>query len=302
MHSGAPRVRVRIRSPARGCRAEAAFPGRRCARPGRPWPQSLRDRPRDERGIAQRGQAHPEDAGLVFGHQLCGSFDREARLARAARPGECHETSAVLEARKRPLELVVSADERARRRGRFVLEIVFSGGKETSPSWKIGTASAMSFRRCSPRSAGPARRGLARRAREERPGRRGWLRRCAHPGGRRRRYSPPYRCAASRCGGPCGRWIGPEASACPSFAAASAPARRQGIEERVTLRVDFDAAVAREGIAINRVDARPALGVGLGAELVEQLRRALDVGEEEGDGAGGKVVTHRRQSCAKSNA
>ena len=37
-------------------------------------------------------------------------------------------------------------------RGRFVLEIVFSGGKDPSPSWKMGTASEMSLSRCSPRS------------------------------------------------------------------------------------------------------------------------------------------------------
>ena len=32
--------------------------------------------------------------------------------------------------------------------------------------------------------------------------------------------------------------------------------------------------------------------VRLGAELVQQLRRALDVGEEEGDGAGGEIAPH----------
>ena len=43
-------------------------------------------------------------------------------------------------------------------RGRFVFEIVLSGGKEPLPSWKIGTGSSMSFRRCSPRSAARPRR------------------------------------------------------------------------------------------------------------------------------------------------
>ena len=42
-----------------------------------------------------------------------------------------------------------------------------------------------------------------------------------------------------------------------------------------------DAAVLGEG-----------LGVRLRAELVQELRRSLDVGEEEGDGAGRKVVSH----------
>ena len=33
----------------------------------------------------------------------------------------------------------------------------------------------------------------------------------------------------------------------------------------------------------------------LGAELVQKLRRALDVGEEEGDGSGGKVTPHLKE-------
>ena len=37
-------------------------------------------------------------------------------------------------------------------RGRFVFEIVFSGGKRSLPSWKSATGSSKSFRRCSPSS------------------------------------------------------------------------------------------------------------------------------------------------------
>ena len=37
-------------------------------------------------------------------------------------------------------------------RGRFVFEIVFSGGKRSLPSWKSGTGSSKSFSRCSPSS------------------------------------------------------------------------------------------------------------------------------------------------------
>ena len=63
-------------------------------------------------------------------------------------------------------------------------------------------------------------------------------------------------------------------------------------EEGVSLRVDLDPALAAHA---SRIDA-PVLGervcVGLGAELVQQLRRALDVGEEEGDRAGREVVSH----------
>jgi hypothetical protein len=38
-------------------------------------------------------------------------------------------------------------------RGRFVFEIVFSGGNDPSPSWNSDTGSAKSFNRCSPRSS-----------------------------------------------------------------------------------------------------------------------------------------------------
>ena len=69
---------------------------------------------------------------------------------------------------------------------------------------------------------------------------------------------------------------------------------RERDEERITLRVHLDAVVVRASFA----DHAPMLGkrlcIGLGPELVQQLRRALDVREEEGDGAGGKVAPHRR--------
>ena len=46
----------------------------------------------------------------------------------------------------------------------------------------------------------------------------------------------------------------------------------------------------------------PVLGerlrVALRPELVQQPGRALDVGEEEGDGAGGKIAPHAARSCA----
>ena len=63
--------------------------------------------------------------------------------------------------------------------------------------------------------------------------------------------------------------------------------RREGEEEGVALRVDLDAAVASARLADDAAVLGERLRVGLGAELVQQPRRALDVGEEEGDGAGG---------------
>ena len=59
---------------------------------------------------------------------------------------------------------------------------------------------------------------------------------------------------------------------------------REGVEERAALGVDLDAAVAGEGVP----QYPPVLGKRLRvavAELVQQPRRALDVGEEERDRA-----------------
>jgi hypothetical protein len=61
-------------------------------------------------------------------------------------------------------------------------------------------------------------------------------------------------------------------------------------EERVTLRVDLDTAMP-----LKRVPQQPAM-VGEGrcvvrAELVQQPGGSLDVGEQEGDGALGSLVT-----------
>ena len=67
---------------------------------------------------------------------------------------------------------------------------------------------------------------------------------------------------------------------------------REREEEGVTLRVDLDAALVGAGLADDAAVLGERIGVRLGAELVQQLRRALDVGEEKGDGAGRKVVAH----------
>ena len=67
---------------------------------------------------------------------------------------------------------------------------------------------------------------------------------------------------------------------------------RKGDEEGVALGVDLDAAVGGEGVAQEAAVLGQRIGVALGAEGVEQLRRALDVGEQEGDRAGWKVARH----------
>ena len=66
---------------------------------------------------------------------------------------------------------------------------------------------------------------------------------------------------------------------------------RKGVEERVALRIHLDAAAAAELLP----QGAPVLrqhGCVLVAELVQQPRRALDVGEQEGHRAGGQLATH----------
>jgi hypothetical protein len=55
--------------------------------------------------------------------------------------------------------------------------------------------------------------------------------------------------------------------------------RREGDEERVALGVDLDTASSDTGFAHDSPVRSELLGVGLGAELVEELGRALDVRE-----------------------
>jgi hypothetical protein len=71
---------------------------------------------------------------------------------------------------------------------------------------------------------------------------------------------------------------------------------RQGVgspserdEEGVALGVDLYAVVPLEGVAQHAPVLGERLRVGV-AELVHQPRRALDVGEEEGDGAGRELA------------
>ncbi len=155
-------------------------------------PERLRDRLGDERRVAKRGEPDPEDACLVLGNERGGRLEREPRLARAARAGE----------REEPRSLsTFAASRRARARGptkelagrgRFVFEIVLSGGNVPSPSWKMATASSMSLKRCSPRSTSANRRPRSRgRLRDDDLAAVGTARRRGHRSGRPRQRSPP---------------------------------------------------------------------------------------------------------------
>ena len=65
--------------------------------------ERLGDRLRDERGVAQGGEADPEDARLVLGDECGGRLEREPGLARAAGAGEGEEPRSLLDQGEAPL-------------------------------------------------------------------------------------------------------------------------------------------------------------------------------------------------------
>jgi hypothetical protein len=79
------------------------------------------------------------------------------------------------------------------------------------------------------------------------------------------------------------------------------PVRREGEEEGVALGIDLDTALCGTRLPHDP----PVLGecprIRVGAELVQELGRALDVGKEEGDGASRKIASacdHATHSAA----
>ena len=161
------------RSPARGCRAAGAALVRRCAPASSPFaPSVCATVSRTSAGSRSGGEPDPEDAGLELADELGRRLDRQPRLSRAARAGQRHEPRAVAQQRGDFADLPLTADERDAGRGRLVFEIVFSGGKRSSPSWKSDTGSPKSFSRCSPRSRTSTRRAARGSPARAAPGRR----------------------------------------------------------------------------------------------------------------------------------
>ncbi len=70
----------------------------------------------------------------------------------------------------------------------------------------------------------------------------------------------------------------------------SAGRSREGDEESIPLRIDLDALIGRERHTQDTAMLRQHPRVLLRAQFMQQLRRTLDVGEEEGDGAGGQIT------------
>jgi hypothetical protein len=68
--------------------------------------------------------------------------------------------------------------------------------------------------------------------------------------------------------------------------------RRKRDEERIALGIDLHAIVTGTRLSDDLPVCGKRLGVGLRSQLVQELRRPLDVGEEKRDSAGGKLLMH----------
>ena len=68
--------------------------------------------------------------------------------------------------------------------------------------------------------------------------------------------------------------------------------RRERDEERVALGIDLHAIVTGTRLADDLPVCGKRLGIGLRSQLVQELRRSLDVGEEKRDSARGKLLMH----------
>ena len=125
------------------------------------------------------------------------------------------------------------------------------------------------------------------------PGRRGPPRRCARRGGRRHPRSRPRSAGASRCGCRCARARSP---VCARWIARAAATRGVGPVERgrelVAVAVDL-AAAGRGECRAHAAAVAPRASPDTVAELLDEPRRPLDVGEQEGH-------AHRAESTSLS--
>ena len=184
-----------------------------------------------------------------------------------------------------------------------MFEIVFSGGKRSLPNWKSGTGSSKSFK--------PVLAELGQLAVDERP------RRCRHDD----------LAAVARSGDPGGPvQLAPGVTlagqlqhtgvhAHPHFDGAwrerlltlSSSSQRldrigKGIQKRVPLCVDLDAAVSGEGGAQEPAVLGERVDVAVLAQLLDQPRRALDVGEQQTDVPGRQLTIGHSQRLSLARA
>jgi hypothetical protein len=87
--------------------------------------------------------------------------------------------------------------------------------------------------------------------------------------------------------GPCRQRLGDLGRRCQR-----AGCRRKRCEACISLRVHLDALARPARVSYDPSVLAERVGIALGAQLVQELRRALDIGEEKRDGSGREVGAH----------
>ena len=270
-------------------RMRSSFPRRKPARSSRA-PIACATSDEQELGVGEARERHPEDAVAQRADELGRDLKREAGLPGASRPGDGQKPRAVREQR-RPAHRARALSRRAglAATGRFVASSVLSGGKSPRAELvqALGSDQVLQPVLAEIAYAAVAVEEPASRLRDDdlpTVGSRGDPRSAMH-------IDPDVALGRDD------RLAGVDSHAYADRALARAPAaprrpprpRRppsgERDEEGVALGVDLDAAVFREGVpqraAVLVEEIRVSRPV-----LLEKPGRALDVREEEGDGAG----------------
>ena len=261
------------------------------------------DRREHERAVAERCERDEERRTVCLLGQQPGELDREARLAGTARPDDREHTRIALEDERDGLEELALAPEETGRGRRQV-----DAARRTQRR-KLSLAELMEAGRAL-EVLQPMQAEVAERLAVEEGGRRRRDDRLAAVGERSDARAAVHVDADVALGGELG------SSGVQADAHADRPVRerlaagprgvgcalggREGDEEGVALRVDLDAAVGRERLAQRAPVLGERLAVRVRAELPEQARRALDVGEEERDRAGREHAVVGSYSNTKS--
>ena len=241
-----------------------------------------------ERGIAERGKPDPEDACFVLADERGSCFERQTGLARTARAGEREQARSLLDPREHLRKLRLAAEEGARRTGQVrvrdrlqrrkgaLAELVErdGSGDVLEPMLAELRELEVDGRRGRLRADDLAAVGRAHHSRGE-------VDVHAHVLGGIGGGSPSVDADPDRDRAVCqaGHRLG---NGCHRVGG-----RGEGVEEGVALVVDLVAAV----VAVRRAHDPAVLGeglaVGIRAELLQELRRTLDVAEDERHRANG---------------
>ena len=233
--------------------------------------------------VGEAGERHPEDAVALRAHELGRDLEREPGLSRAARAGEREQARAVREPRDELFQLALPAHERARR-DRQVRRVERAERREVARAELVEALGAGEVLQAVLAEVADRRVGI-----EQSPGRLGDDDLASVRGSGDARGTVHVEADVALVRHDRLARVDPDPHADGAALERLAPVGRggdrvrrprEGDEEGVSLRVHLHPAVLGEG----GPQRTPVVGEQLdvrGAVLLEQPRRALDVGEEE---------------------